>query len=1016
LRRNAPNGAPFPVLKPDDTAVKPQASIPRATYRFQFNKHYTLRQATALIPYLSRLGVSHCYASPLLKAREGSPHGYDISDHRQLNPEIGSQEEFEQFSAALKAHGMGLILDTVPNHMAANKDNPWWMDVLENGPASLYADYFDIDWHPLADDLQNKILLPILGDTYGKILENGELRLRFALETGQFWLDYYDSVVPINPSSYPVVLKHRLEILEARLGKDNPAFLEYQSIISAFEHLPMACDDDASQKEARSRERRVGLGRLTTLMAHAAEIRQFIDETVRDFQPNAEDSTNSLRLHRLLEQQSYRLSNWRVASDEINYRRFFDVNDLVGVRVEDPRVFNDTHALIMEWIEKGLVQGLRVDHPDGLYDPAGYFNRLQEEATRHLGRDTTADWRLSAPDLPLYVLIEKILAPFERLPDEWAVHGTTGYEFVNAVNGLFVCQENERELTHIYEKVIGQAVDFDELVYYCKKLIMKTTLNGELGVLSHSLIRLCKANWSTRDFTLYNLRSALMEVVASFPVYRTYVTPTGMSKKDGEYIDWAVKLAKRRSPATDPGIFDFIRQTLLLEFAPEGYFIHSDSNAESIDAEVQAFRAELLRFALKFQQYTGPVMAKGLEDTSFYRFNRLVSLNEVGGEPRQFGLSVVAFHHQNQERLKRTPHTLLATSTHDTKRSEDVRARISVLSEMPEEWYHHVSRWRKINRHWRKPLEDDEYAPSLNSEYLFYQTLLGVWPLDKPDADGRQQLADRLEAYMLKAVREAKSHTSWINQNANYEDGLIQFVRNVVLRSSDLFLDDFLSLQSWVARLGLYNSLAQTLLKLTSPGVPDIYQGTELWDFSLVDPDNRRPVDYAHRQAILVQVQDVLRRRDDADFLESLAEIVHHLDDGRAKAYLMAAVLAYRAENAGLFEQGAYYPLTVSGTGADYIVAFARQSDDAVAITVVPRLLYTKGLRRNALPCGKRVWQDTALVLPETMASLHFKGGLDGQRFAPAEASETQAPGTLSVAAILEHFPVGFLVSDAESQ
>ncbi len=971
-----------------------------------------------MIPYLSKLGISHCYASPLLKAREGSPHGYDISDHHLINPEIGTYEEFAQFAKVLKANSMGLLLDTVPNHMGASKNNPWWMDVLENGPASLYADYFDIDWHPLAEDLQNRILLPILGSSYGDVLENGELSLRFDYEAGRLWLDYYENSVPINPSSYPLVLRYRMDVLEARLGKDNAGLLEYQSIVSSFENLPAVADgSDATGKETRVRERKVALGRLVTLVAHHDEIRQFIEESLHDFQPTRQDTTTLLRLNRLLELQSFRLSNWRVASDEINYRRFFDVNDLVGVRVEDPLVFNDTHSLLMDFVEKGWVQGLRIDHPDGLYDPAEYFVNLQKEAANRLHLPVSPDWKLSSQELPLYVLIEKILAPFEKLPEEWTVHGTSGYEFVNAVNGVFVLQENESEFTKLYEKMIGRSVDFEELVYGCKKLIMKTTLNGELGGLAHTALQLCKFNWSTRDFTLYNLRSALMEVVASFPVYRTYVTKDApISKKDREYLDWAIRRAKRKSPVTDPSIFNFIQSALVLEFKPEGYLLTpapGASDAEAMDADTlqTTFQTLMIRFAMKFQQYTGPVMAKGLEDTSFYRYNRLISLNEVGGEPRQFGLSVTAFHHQNQERLKRTPGTLLATSTHDTKRSEDVRARINVLSEMPEEWSRHFMRWHKLNRNRRKELEDKQIAPSRNSEYLFYQTLIGIWPFEMPNADGLLELSERVEAYMLKAEREAKTFTSWINPDQAYEDALKDFVRQVITKPNDLFMDDFLSLQKWVSRLGLYNSLSQTLIKLTSPGVPDFYQGTELWDLSLVDPDNRRPVDYQKRQQVVAEAHRLLENRQAADYPSQLQDMLQTFEDGRVKAYVITAILAYRNAFPDLFAEGSYTPLEVSGIGEEHLIAYARQWQGETAIIIVPRLLYSKGLRRNALPCGKRVWHNTVVRLPDSLglsndstAWNHF----DGQTLLFSHADD-DGIRELLIANVLEHLPVAFL-------
>jgi (1->4)-alpha-D-glucan 1-alpha-D-glucosylmutase len=988
--------------------------IPSATYRFQFNKDFTFRQAAELVPYLQKLGITHCYASPLLKAREGSPHGYDITDHKQLNHEIGSREDFEHLAHTLKAHGMGLVLDIVPNHMGAGKDNPWWMDVLENGLSSLYADYFDIDWHPLVADLQNKILLPILGDAYGKILRGGELKLRFESETSRFWLDYYAHEMPINPVSYPTILEHRLAVLEVRLGKTNPAFLEYRSIISAFERLPVVEENNnLDLKEERARERMIAMNRLTTLRAQSPEVNAFIVENVLDFQPQKDNTTNQNRLHRLLEQQVYRLSNWRVASDEINYRRFFDINDLVAVRVEDQRVFNDTHELVLELVEQGLVTGLRIDHPDGLYDPAAYFQRLQDEAAKRLDEPIRSDWQLGSDALPLYVLIEKILAPFERLPQEWMVHGTTGYEFVNSVNGIFVKQENEKELTRIYERLRGQRIDFEDLVYQCKRLIMKSTLNSELGVLTQQLKRISKQNWSFRDFTLHNLRDALIEVVACFPVYRTYVTPDSMSKKDREYIDWAVRLAKRRSLAIDTSIFDFVRSVLLLEAVPEGQRDIPESAKQMHPKEVVpadeavAFRRAMIRFAMKFQQYTAPVMAKGLEDTSFYRYNRLVSLNEVGGDPRQFGISLATFHHQNSERAKRVPYTLLATSTHDTKRSEDARARISVLSEMPDEWQKHVSRWRRMNRHWRRS-EDGEQTPSVNAEYLFYQTLVGIWPLETPTPEEIEALAERIEQYMLKAVRESKSHTSWINPNTAYEESLSGYIRGVLLRPSKLFLDDFLPFQKIVARFGLYNSLSQTLLKLTCPGVPDIYQGSELWHFALVDPDNRRPVDYQHSGALMEQVLTAITEENPTQRKALFEDMMDEVGDARIKQALIATVLRYRAAHRELFQRGSYIPLDVVGTHSEHIVAFARQWQDMAAIVVVPRLLYDMGLRRTILPCGKRVWKDTAIVIPESL----YGGGFENLFTKERTGKRDKKQVVLEVADILTTLPFGMLVRE----
>lgn len=950
-----------------------------------------------------------------MKAREGSAHGYDITNHKELNSEIGTREEFMQFAQALKSENMGLILDIVPNHMGAGRDNPWWMDLLENGTSSLYSDYFDIDWNPLAADLKDKILLPILGDSYGNILKNGELQLRFNPETAHFWLDYYENTIPVNPVSYPLILNHRLDVLDARLGKNNPAFLEYQSIASAFDRLPVESDGNWARKEERTRERTIAGNRLITLGQQHPEVFNFIQENVRDFQPQQDDPTNLSRLHRLLEMQVYRLSNWRVASDEINYRRFFDINDLVAIRVEDQRVFNDTHDLIMELIQQGLVTGLRIDHPDGLYDPAKYFRQLQEEAARRLNIPVREDWSLGDDQLPLYVLIEKILAPFERLPGEWTVQGTTGYEFANSVNSLFVNQDNEKEMTRIYDKVMGERVNFEELVHECKKLIMRTTLNSELGVLTQQLYRLCKQNWSCRDFTLHNLRSALMEIVACFPVYRTYVTPEEVSKKDGEYIDWAVNLAKRRSTAIDTSIYNFIRSVLLLEAHAEsiGENIPLSPNSEkppgdkppSEAEEQRLFRTAVCHFAMKFQQYSGPVMAKGMEDTSFYRYNRLISLNEVGGEPKAFGISPATFHYRNQQRLKQTPHTMLSTSTHDTKRSEDVRARISVLSEVPEDWQKHLTYWRRVHRHLKRSIDGGEMAPSANDEYLFYQTLLGVWPFETPTEMEREDLAHRMEAYMLKAAREAKSHTSWINSNTAYEDALCQYIRGILLKPSQLFLRNFLPFQRLIARLGLFNALSQTLLKLTCPGVPDLYQGTELWDLSMVDPDNRRPVGYTHRQQALDSITPLLKSNSPRTLQKMLGELTRDMADGRIKQYLITTVLNYRAKHPDLFRVGVYIPLEVSGACSDHVVAFARIHEEQALLVVVPRLNYTLGLRRTGLPCGKRLWKDTAIVLPENLQGQLFENMLSRETI----LHRLEEPSEIEISEILKDLPVGLL-------
>lgn len=985
----------LPELEPD-LKLDERASLlmPRATYRLQFNKDFTFKDATNLVPYLNRLGISHCYASPLLKARPGSPHGYDITDHQQFNQDIGTLEDFRHLSDRLRLHGMGLIMDIVPNHMGAGQDNFWWTDVLENGPSSLYAEYFDIDWNPLADDLQNKILLAILGESYGKILENGEIQLNFEPDSGRFWLHYWDHRVPIDPMTYPIVLGHRLEVLETRLGHQDNAWLEYQSLLSALENLPVETQHDFLRKEERERERTIALNRLISLYRQTPEILAFIEENVQEFQSKKDDPPSLNRLNRLLEKQNYRLANWRVASDEINYRRFFDINDLVAVRVEDERVFRDTHAWLMNLIEQGQIQGVRIDHPDGLYDPSHYFKRLQTEAARHLGLPENGKWYLGSSELPFYILIEKILAPFERLPEDWTVHGTTGYEFANAVNGLFIRQENEKDLTRLYEKFIGHRIDFDELCYESKKLIMKTALNSELGVLTHQLHRLSKAHWSYQDFTLHNLRSALIEIVACFPVYRAYVTETQISQKDREYIEWAIRAAKRRNLATDESVFDFIHNVLLTDVG--------------LARETSEFQSAVTNFAMKFQQYSSPVMAKGIEDTAFYRYNRLVSINEVGGDPRQFGISAAHFHYQNLERAKRVPCNLLATSTHDAKRSEDVRARISVLSEMPQEWAKHVNYWRRANRPYRGALEEGIPAPSPNDEYLFYQSLLGIWPFHHPNEPELESLTQRMEQYMLKAVREAKEYTSWVNPNDEYEAALSYFIRQVLMRPSKLFMEDFLAFHKSIARLGAFNSLSQTLLKLTCPGVPDLYQGSELFEFTLVDPDNREPVDYTQRLQSLRQIDEMLELRDGTAFHQQLASLCQDMSDGRLKQFTISTALRFRSAQPPLFREGNYIPLEVTGYQAEHIVAFARCWNGLSSITVVPRLLYTLGLRKKDRPCGRRIWRDTMITLPEQLVGQSFRGLFDWQHF----GSSNNPPRTLLVADILRHLPVGLLVAN----
>ncbi|MCC7410902.1 MAG: malto-oligosyltrehalose synthase [Gammaproteobacteria bacterium] len=939
------------------------AVIPRATYRLQLHGGFGFAAATRIVPYLARLGVSHVYCSPTLRARAGSTHGYDIVDHHALNPELGSAEDYAAFVAALRAHGLQQILDVVPNHMGVGgDDNAWWLDVLEHGPASTYAGYFDIDWRGGGEELNGKLLLPILGDQYGSVLERGELVLGFDAAHGSLSIRYYGHLLPVDPQTYPLVLGQDADRLRRYLPDEDPVSAGFASLLTAMRNLPERTETDGARREERRRDAGVHRQRLADMYAGHEAVRRFVDESVAFTNGSPDDPASFDGLHALIEAQAYRPAHWRVAGDEINYRRFFDINDLAGLRTEKPEVFAATHALIMELIARGDVAGLRIDHPDGLYDPATYYRRLQASAGAALrgepypAEPLPAQIEAGAPARPLYVVAEKILAAHESLPEDWTVHGTTGYDFLNLVNGLFVDPAGEATLDALYRRLAGAGGDYDALVYERRKLIMRVSLSSELNVLAHQLARLAETDRHTRDFTLLALHDALAEVIACFPVYRTYVTADGASEIDRRHVDWAIGIAKRRSTAVDVSIFDFIRQVLLL----------ADVDGRPADA-----RAAAIELALRFQQYTAPVTAKGIEDTSFYLYNRLVSLNEVGGDPRRFATSVAAFHHANQERALRWPHALLATSTHDTKRAEDVRLRIDVLSEIADEWRGCVTRWRRINRaRCQKPAGST--APDANDEYLIYQTLIGVWPPGPIDAAGHEALVARVEAYALKAVREAKLHTSWVNRQADYEEAVVHFVREILARPKrNAFLKDLLPFVHRIARAGLLNGLVQTALKLTAPGVPDFYQGTELWDFSLVDPDNRRPVDFEHRARLLDEVQSVAGIAAE-ERAAAVAGLLATVEDGRAKLYLVHCLLGLRRARERLFRDGAYLPLTVTGPAADRVVAFARAHVGRAVITVASRW--------HAREPSPAQWRDTWVALPAELAGLALHDILSARR------------------------------------
>lgn len=993
-----------------------QRRIPSATYRFQFSSDFTFRDAQALIAYLHDLGISDCYASPILKPRASSSHGYDITDHSQLNPALGSAEDFDAFTAELRRRDMGLIIDTVPNHMGiGDANNTWWMDVLENGPSSIYASYFDIDWHPVKPELANQVLLPILGDQYGNVLESGQLQLVY--EDGAFFVHYYDHKLPVAPGTYSAILSHKLEALLEQLGEEDEHVQELQSILTAISYLPPRTQVSVQKVTERNREKEVIKRRIAALYDANPDIQAALNETLRVFNGTVGEPHSFDLLDELIRAQAYRLAFWRVAAEEINYRRFFDINDLAAIRVELPEVFHATHHLIFRWLAEGKATGLRVDHPDGLWDPPTYFRQLQESYVLyqhqvHLnGEEQDEDGDLSqevtlwfndqfkrnkntATPWPLYVVAEKILSEGEALPLDWAVAGTTGYDFLNSVNGLFVNTNNRKEFDRIYAHFIGNPVNFNNLVNSTKKMIMLVSLASEISELSYQLERISERNRRYRDFTLTSLTFAIREVIATLSVYRTYVNGVdGVSRGDQRYIDAAVKEAQKRNPRTAEEIFHFIRDTLTLR------------NIQDFAEEDQP---RLLDFVMKFQQITGPVMAKGVEDTAFYIYNRLVSLNEVGGHPTHFGTTVAAFHKQNSDNCKRWPHTLLSSSTHDTKRSEDVRARINVLSEMPEDWRVALGRWSRLNAG-KKTRVDGESAPDRNDEYLLYQTLIGAWPPEVRTAAEFAEFRERIIAYMQKATKEAKTHTSWINPNAEYDAAVRDFVQRVLGdERKNPFLKDLQAFQQRIAFYGQFNALAQALLKLTVPGVPDMYQGNELWDYSLVDPDNRRPVDYDLRCRILFDLQQQIEQSG-PNLIPLARELLDTSPDGRIKLYLTYATLTFRRNHAPLFNEGDYVAIEVSGEKQEHVVAFARTLGDQEIIVVTPRLVLQLLEGKEQLPLGARTWKDTWLDMSHTRIGQSYHNIFTGERLTVKDFDGT--PG-LTLAASCAHFPVALLARE----
>lgn len=949
--------------------------IPVSTYRLQFSPQFTFRDALALVPYLAKLGITECYCPPLLAACPGSVHGYDICDHSRLNLQYGSREDFDSFASALATHNMGLILDFVPNHMGIDPSaNRWWRDVLDSGPSSRYAKYFDIDWDPVKAELKEKVLLPILGDQYGSALKSGQLQIRF--QHGFFSLQYFDRNLPLNPRQMRKLLRHNLGALEKGCQPEDPALREFLSILFHLDHMPAYTETDPQLMLARHREKEIARERLAKLVQESARIRRHIEENVRVFNGQTGNPQSYDLLHDLLEAQPYRLSYWRTALHEINYRRFFDINELAAIRMEDEEVFQATHSLVLELIQQGVVTGLRLDHVDGLFDPAEYFRRL------------ASSW---GSNRRIYVVGEKILSSGEQLRRDWPIHGTTGYDFLNDLNGLFVDSQNAQAFRRLYSRFAGQEEAFADVAYESKRLIITASMVSELNMLARELNRISEVTRQYRDFTLASLQEALREAVACFPAYRTYCTAQGWDEFDRKTVDTAIGRALRRNAAMEASIFEFLRQLLLPK---PGIILPEEQSQRGV------------QFAMKFQQYTGPVQAKGLEDTAFYRHGVLLSLNEVGGDPARFGRSPDEFHRANLERLQSWPLSMLATSTHDTKRGEDARARLNVLSEIPREWRAMVFRWSRLNAGMRTLVEGSP-APDRSDEYIFYQSLVSTWPADRDEPDS--EYVERIRRFMLKAIKEKKVHTSWINPSEAYDSAVAEFVcRTLIGSRAQRFLQLFVPFAKRIAWLGMVNSLSQVVLKIASPGVPDFYQGTELWDLNLVDPDNRRPVDFTPRQEVLARMNPLLAEsRASTAPISAVAEMLANWQDGRIKLYVTAAGLRLRKSLSPLLLKGEYIPLTVEGEKKNHAVAFARVREGQCLVALAPRLVAHLVGQGQSLPVGQETWGQTRIVLPRGFVFQSYQNVFTNEEVRPADSIR------IAVAEALRTCPVAILVSRA---
>ncbi|MCW8279066.1 malto-oligosyltrehalose synthase [Pseudomonas sp. PCH199] len=924
-------------------STQPPVQPLRATLRLQFHKDFTLDDAVPLVPYFARLGISHVYASPLLSARAGSMHGYDVVDPTTVNNELGGEAALRRLVSALRNQNMGLILDIVSNHMAVGgSDNPWWLDLLEWGRLSPYGEFFDIQWHSPDPLMEGQLLLPFLGSDYGIALQDGTLPLRFDAQQGAFHVEHYDHHFPICPSHYGELLKADAEPLKSLA--DRFSTLSYQTDAHS---LAMPLKDQLRE------------------LARDPAIAQAIEDNLKSY--DSFTPSGFQRLHNLLERQSYRLASWRTAADDINWRRFFDVNELGGLRVERPAVFEETHAKIFQLVADGLIDGLRIDHIDGLADPRSYCRKLRRRV------DSLAPGR----HLPIYV--EKILGEGETLHRDWSVDGTTGYEFMNQLSLLQHDPQGEQILGELWHRHSERPADFREEAQLARQQILNGSLAGDFESVAHALLQVARDDLMTRDLTLGAIRRALQELVVHFSVYRTYISPVGRSAQDEAFFQQAMAGARQTLGEADWPVLDCLAGWL----GGESWRKHPPGRP----------RKRLKHACVRFQQLTSPAAAKAVEDTAFYRSAVLLSRNDVGFSTEQFSAPVAEFHAACAQRLAEFPDNLLATATHDHKRGEDTRARLAVLSERSQWYAEQIGLWRALAR----PLRNDDQLPSAGDELILYQAILGSWPLDlrSDDPPALEDYARRLWQWQQKALREAKLQSSWSAPNDAYEQASEEFLRRLLVTPDGELLRCALGKAAQaIATPGALNGLAQTLLRMTVPGVPDLYQGNDFWDFTLVDPDNRRPVDYASRQQALQQPLD-------------LPDLLANWRDGRIKQTLIARTLNLRAENPELFRRGSYQPLEVVGSQAHRVLGFVREHEGERAIVIVP-IRCAALLENSAVPqVGAPQWGDTRVQLPFTTAGKSLKG-----LFSSDVVTKNRE---LMISAALGDFPVNLFIQTTDT-